>query len=308
MKTIQNVGLVLLATGIAISCKKIEETQDNAVSEAATEAPVESVTSKTDGNSTVSSSAAVEPKKTNRKFIRTADIKFKVKNVTQSTYAIENATIKFGGFVTNTNLQSTISDKDEVKISQDSSMVTTKYIVDNNVTIRVPNTKMDTVIKTIAKQIDFLDYRVIKADDVSLQMLSNELTQNRKSNHETRLTNAIDKKGKKLNDIVTAEDDLENKQEENDSSKLDNLSMKDQVNFSTLTLQLYQRETIKQEKIANAIIVRQNIGSQILDSLATGWYFLEGIIAFIIQLWSIILIGVLGWFGYKKFKNKTISL
>ena len=307
MKTIQNVGLVLLATGLAISCKKIDESSDNAVSETATEASVESE-SATEAKNIVSSSAAVAPNKTDRKFIRTADVKFKVKNVAQSTYAIENATIKFGGFVTNTNLQSTISDKDEVKISQDSSMVTTKYVVDNNITIRVPNTKMDTVIKTIAKQIDFLDYRVIKADDVSLQMLSNELTQNRKSNHETRLTNAIDKKGKKLNDIVTAEDDLENKQEENDNSKLDNLSIKDQVNFSTLTLQLYQRETIKQEKIANAIVFRQNIGSQILDSLATGWYFLEGIIAFIIQLWSIILIGVLGWFGYKKFKNKTVIL
>ena len=32
--------------------------------------------------------------------------------------------------------------------------------------IGVPNTRLDTVIKTIAKQIDFLDYRVIKADDV----------------------------------------------------------------------------------------------------------------------------------------------
>ena len=35
---------------------------------------------------------------------------------------------------------------------------------------------MDTVIKTIAKQIRF-GYRIIKADDVSLQMVSNELAQ-----------------------------------------------------------------------------------------------------------------------------------
>jgi Domain of unknown function (DUF4349) len=305
MKTIQNVGLALLVVGLAISCKKYEQT---AVEEPMTESKVNATKENADSKSVISSNAAQEPKNSNRKFIRTADIKFKVKNVPQSTYAIENATTKFGGFVINTNLQSTISDKDEVKISQDSSIVTIKYIVDNNITIRVPNTKLDTVIKTIAKQIDFLDYRVIKADDVSLQMLSNELEQNRKSNHENRLTTAIDKKGKKLNDIVSAEDDLENKKEENDNSKLENLSLNDQVNFSTLTLQLYQRQTIKQEKIANAIVFRQNIGSQILDSLATGWYFLEGIIAFVIQLWSIILIGILGWFGYKKFKNKTISI
>ncbi len=305
MKTVQNVGLALLIVSIVVSCKKIDSA---IVEESATESKVESVQKSAESESIISSSAAVEPKKSNRKFVRTADIKFKVKNVPQSTYAIENATTKFGGFVTNTNLQSTISEKDEVKISQDSSMVTTKYVVDNNITIRVPNTKLDTVIKTIAKQIDFLDFRVIKADDVSLRMLSNELVQNRKSNHETRLTNAIDKKGKKLNDIVTAEDNLENNKEKNDNYKLENLSLNDQVNFSTLTLQLYQRETIKQEKIANAIVFRQNIGSQILGSLAKGWYLLEGIIAFVIQLWSIILIGVLGWFGYKKLKNKTVNL
>ncbi len=305
MKTIQNVSLALLVVSLVVSCKKYEEIQESA---SETEAPAEVSFEKVTADSAISSSAAVEPKKSNRKFVRTADAKFKVQNVAQSTYVIENATNKFGGFVTYTNLQSTISEKDEVKISQDSLMVTTKFTVENNITIRVPNTKLDTVIKTIAKQIDYLDYRVIKADDVSLQLLSNEMSQNRKEKHETRLTNAIDTKGKKLNDIVSAEDDLENKKQENDNAKLENLSLKDQVNFSTLTLQLYQRETIKHEKVANAVVVRQNIGSQILDSLATGWYLLEGIIAFVVQLWSLILIGFLAWFGYKKFKNKTVSI
>lgn len=48
----------------------------------------------------VSSNAAVEPKNSNRKFVRTADINFKVKNAAQSTYAIENIIAKHGGFVT----------------------------------------------------------------------------------------------------------------------------------------------------------------------------------------------------------------
>jgi hypothetical protein len=203
--------------------------------------------------------------------------------------------------VTNTDLKSSISEKDETKISQDSSIVTTKYTVENNITIRVPNTKLDTVIKTIAKQIDFLDYRLIKADDISLKLLSNELAQNRNSNHEDRLAKAIDTKGKKLNDIVTAEEVLESKKEQNDNSKIENLALNDLVNFSTLTLQLYQHETVNQEKIANAIVYRQNFGSQIFDSIQAGWYLLEGIISFIAKLWSLILIAFLAWFGYRKF-------
>ncbi|MES2543512.1 MAG: DUF4349 domain-containing protein [Bacteroidota bacterium] len=296
MKTLSKFGIALLVTIAVYSCKKSEESpsEDSGNSETASE-------------NVISSSAAVEPKNSNRKFIRTADIKFKVKNTAQSTYAIENTVNRFGGFVTYTNLQSSVSEKSETKISQDSTLETTRYTVENNITIRVPNTKLDTVIKTIAKQIDFLDFRVIKADDVSLKMLANQMAQNRGDENENRLTKAIDGKGKKLNQIIDAEENLATKKEQNDNSKLDNLSLKDQINFSTLTLQIYQREAIKQEMVANGKSInayRPHIGLQVLDSLKTGWFIVEGIIAFIVQLWGLLLIAVLAWLGYRKYLKK----
>ena len=289
--------LTLLALGLVLSCKESASKENAAYAEEAT----------TDSTSVISSSAAVENKNSNRKFVRTADVKFKVKNVAKSTYAIEDATTKFGGFVTYTNLQSNIHNEDRTKVSQDSTLVTTKYKVDNNITIRVPNTRMDTVIKTIAKQIHFLDYRIIKADDVSLQMLSNELAQKRSNSSEKRLENAIDSKGKKLNQVVKAEETLEAKKEQNDASKLQNLSLQDQVNFSTLTLNIYQDESIKQEMIANEKSInayRPNIGLQIWDSIKTGWFILEHIVSFVVVLWPFVLIGFLGFLVYKKFLKK----
>ena len=289
--------LTLLALGLVVACKESVAEESADYSESAV----------TDSTSVVSSSAAVVDKNSNRKFVRTADVKFKVKNVAKSTYAIEDATTKFGGFVTYTNLQSNIHSEDRTKVSQDSTLVTTKYKVDNNITIRVPNTKMDTVIKTIAKQIHFLDYRIIKADDVSLQMLSNELAQKRSNSSEKRLANAIDSKGKKLNQVVKAEETLDAKKEQNDASKLQNLSLQDQVDFSTLTLNIYQDESIKQEMITNEKSInayRPNIGLQIWDSVKTGWFMLENIVSFIVVLWPFALIGFLGFLGYKKFLKK----
>ena len=287
--------LALLIVILAISCKKAE---------ASAETAYESKDIAVDTTNVTSSSAAVEPKNSDKKVIRTADIKFKVKNVANSTYAIENTANKFGGFVTYTNLQSTISDKNETKISQDSNLEITKYTVENNIVIRVPNIRLDTVIKTIVKQIDFLEYRIIKADDVSLQMLSNQMAQNRSSKQEKRLEKAIDTKGKKLNEVIAAEDNLDAKNEQNDNTKLENLSLQDQVNFSTLTLQIYQRETIKEEMIANAKTYRQDFGSKILDGIISGWYVIEGIIAVLAQLWSVILIGIGGYFIFKKYFHK----
>jgi hypothetical protein len=298
MKTIAKLGLTtLVIIALLFSCKKADyATGEESADYAATA-----------DSTAVSSSAAVEKKDSKQKFIRTADIKFKVKNVVKSTYAIENATQKFGGFVTYTNLQSNIHDQIKTKISQDSTLETTKYSVENNITIRVPNTQLDTVIKTIAKQIDFLDFRIIKADDVSLKLLANQLSQKRSAVSEKRVEKAIDSKGKKINDIIEAENSLDDKKEANDNRTIDNLSMQDQINFSTITLQLYQNETIKQEITAgekDSAFYKPNLGIQIVDSLKTGWYILQSILVFFLNLWPFILFILSGFFLYKKYGKK----
>ena len=296
MKTIAKLGLTsIVITALLFSCKKADTTAADTAFSASTD------------STAVSSSAAVEQKDSKQKFIRTADIKFKVKNVVKSTYAIENATQKFGGFVSYTNLQSTINNQIKTKVSQDSTLETTKYTVENNITIRVPNTQLDTVIKTIAKQIEFLDFRVIKADDVSLKLLSQQLSKKRSASTEKRIEKAIDSKGKKINDIVEAENTLANQKEANDNNTIENLSLQDQINFSTITLQLYQNETVKQEIIASekdSSSYKPNLGIQILDSLKTGWYILETIFVFMITIWPLLLIGFGGFFLYKKYGKK----
>ena len=71
MKTIAQLGLTtLVIIALLFSCKKA----DYASGEAAAD-------SQTTDSTAVSSSAAVEKKDSKQKFIRTADIKFKVKNV-----------------------------------------------------------------------------------------------------------------------------------------------------------------------------------------------------------------------------------
>ena len=296
MNKIAKRSLTLLAViTVIISCKKSSTNEESAAEEVVTSAD------------SISSSAAVEKEGSNRKFIRTAELKFKVKNVTQSTYAIENITNKFDGFVTYTNLQSNIVDKFETKISQDSTLETTRYNVENNITIRVPNKRLDTVIKSIAKQIDFLDYRIIKAEDVSLKMLSNQLSQKRSNTNDKRIEKAIDTKGKKINDIIDAENNLASQKEQNDNSKLENLSIQDQVNFSTLTIEIYQHESIRQEMHANTRdenYYKPNIGIRILDSLKTGWYVLLNVIVFLFQIWWFLFIVIGGFVIYRKYLKK----
>jgi hypothetical protein len=260
----------------------------------------------------VSSSAAVEnPKDSTHKFIRTAELKFKVKSVIKSTYNIEDLTARMGGFVTYTNLNSNVDYSQTKPVSTDSSLIITRYTVTNSIILRVPNSRLDSTLKLLSKNIDYLDYRIIKADDVALQLLSNNLTIKRSNKNEARITHAIDNRGKKLNETTTAEEVLLSKQEQTDNARVANLSLKDQLNFSTINLNLYQNQSIRYELIANDTDIKvyePGIGSKVVDALSYGWSMLEAVLIFLINLWGLALLAAVVFFLYKlyvvKYKRK----
>ncbi len=259
-------------------------------------------------NTFISSSAAVERNTdTARKFVRTADLKFKVKNVIQATYDIEEITSKHGGFVTFTNLTSQIDNTTVTAISADSSLETTYYTVTNSIILRVPNTKLDTTLKEISGNIDFLDYRVIKAQDVALQILSNNLTQKRAVQKEKGLTHAIDNRGKKLNETTTAKELLSSKQEQADHAKISNLSLTDQISFSTINLHIYQRQSIKRELISNNKNIdayEPGLGNKLIESFKSGWNILAAFLVFLAKLWGLFLLALIAYTIYKIYRNK----
>lgn len=284
-------GLILIFTLFSCAPKAADESSSSDYGMAA------------DSTVFASSSAAVENKKdSTHKFIRTADLKFKVKSVIRSTYNIEDLTARQGGFVTYTNLKSDIGFTEVKAISADSSLETTHFTVTNEMIIQVPNTKLDTTLKEIAKNIDFLDYRIIKADDVALQIMANKLTQNRSTKNEARITRAIDNRGKKLNETTVAEEILLSKQEQADNARIANLSLQDQLNFSTINITIYQRQTIKRELIANDRNIDEyepGFGRKIVEALKTGWVILEAIVIFLLNLWGIYVLALIGYLLYK---------
>jgi hypothetical protein len=254
-----------------------------------------------------SSAAVVNPNDTARKMIRTANIKFKVKDVIKSTYNIETIVVNHNGFVESTDLSSYINQAKETCIKEDSILVTTYYSVVNTLVLRVPNTKLDTTLKEIAKLVDFMDFREICATDVTLDLLSKRLEQNRLVRYDRRMKSAIDDKGRRLNDISNAEDNLLYKQEQADEAKLANLKILDKIKFSTITLHLYQNQSIRYEVIAKEKKIKQYTTpflSRFVDALAFGWTIIVEIFIFLVNIWSIILLVVLVFFGARYFRKR----
>lgn len=247
----------------------------------------------------ISSSAAVETgRDSTRRFIRKADLRFKVDNVIKATYAIEDITRHHDGFVTSTRLNSTIDNKTVIAVSADSSLETTYYTVANQMELRVPNTSLDSTLKEIAAHIDFLDHRVITATDIAPQVLANELARRRLARHQSRLTGAIDTRGRRLEETTTAEESLLNRQAESDNALLSNLSLQDQVEYSTVTLAIYQRQSVLRELIANDKNIdeyKPGIGTRILEALENGWWALVSVLVFLAEIWWLIAGALLVW-------------
>ena len=228
-----------------------------------------------------------------------------------STYNIENICNRQGGFVTYSNLASTNNKKELVPVSVDSSIEINNYSISNSIIIRVPNNKLDTVLKDIAANVDYLDCRIIKADDVSLQLLANRLTQNRIKQNENRLTTAIGNYNKKLIETTAAEDLLLSKQQQSDNSKIENLSLADHVNFSTVNLSIYQNDVTLLIMFANGKVIKRyepGFGSKMAESLLFGWTIVMEILIFFSKFWAILLGALLIYFLYKKFIKAKITL
>lgn len=243
-----------------------------------------------------STAAVVDKKDTVRKFIRTANLKFRVNNVIKTTYTIEDIIHNQGGFVTLTDLHSNTNSTSLTPISADSSLETIYFTVVNTMTVRVPNTRLDTTLKEIARLVSFLDYRIIKADDVALSMLANQLTIKRNTKNQERLRNAIDSRGKKLPETAITEEMVQNKQEAADNSLISNLAYADQVNFSTINLEIYQRQGVKREVLANTENIKAyepGFWSRFKDSCTQGWTIIKEIFLFIMKIWSPLLLGFL---------------
>ncbi|MGD0709585.1 MAG: DUF4349 domain-containing protein [Bacteroidales bacterium] len=256
----------------------------------------------------VSSSAAVVNKKdTTRKFVRTAELKFRVKNVYKASLEIERFTAANNGFVTYTNLNSTIDRKEITPVSIDSSLESIYYDVVNDINIRVPNYNLDSIIRQIAPLIDYLDYRTIKADDVSMLLTSNNMMQQRITGNTQQLSKAADQKSKNATETVNIQENIYHKQTELDRLKAYKNQLMDEVNFSTLVIFIYQRQVIKHSLIENDKNIKAykpGFWRRTKEGIVFSFDMLLEIILFFIRLWAIWLILFVAYILFRKFALK----
>jgi hypothetical protein len=242
-----------------------------------------------------------------KKMIKTAEVRFKVSHVLKATETIEDLTAHFGGYVTYSNLKNQEQNIGRSVISRDSILISKQIVVENEIILKVPNDKLDSMIRDMNKLVVFMDYRTIKLDDVTYKYAANQKRTSTLQKYQQRQTKHIDTKGTKLKEAANAEETLLNSQLEADDLNIKNQELEDQLKYCSLTIYIYQKPVIIRETIADfdyESSFKPNIFKRLLNSIVQGWWILEEIIIFLVRIWGILLLIFGAIVGYKMAMKK----
>ena len=237
-----------------------------------------------------------------KKMIKTADLKFKVNNVVHSTEKIEDLAVKYGGYLVSSDLRNNNENERSSRISRDSILVSKQIVVVNHIQLRVPNERLDSFIRELSPLVIFFDHRSILLSDVTLQFLANQNKTARLQKYDQRQTKHIDTKPSKLAETTNAEGGLLDRQNQADELKLKSLELEDQVKYCNLTIDIYQKPLIIKDVVADFEYVsnaKPSFISRIGDAMVQGWWILEEIILFFVKIWGVLFLALLTYLGVK---------
>jgi len=236
------------------------------------------------------------------KIIKTADMRFRVKDV-QNTKEQLSKTIKGqGGTVSEFSIQSSIQETDKVKQSTDSLKETTSYRTEGYLVAKVPSEKLDDFTNTIAKMSVFVDNQSMKMDDQSIAYLANKLKAENRVDAINKINKVASKKGANVETSLYLKDDYVDK-------KIENMQIDSRVKFSTITLNFYQDNTVKTMIVANDNLYdyRPPFVNRLWLAFVNGWTLFKEIIIAISNLWMLMVLGI-GIFFIVRYYNRKNKL
>jgi hypothetical protein len=248
----------------------------------------------------ISVSSTGDSVKNSPKLVKTADIRFQVKNVRQTTEQITALTESYNGTVIHHFMQSAAGDSIDVRKSEDSVMRVTLINSSAEMTVKIPAANLANFMNQVAR----LGIQVIneKMDvtDKTLDYLS------------TRL------KLKNQDELVDAQKKTTNKKDPDNllafknsmvDQQIKNRKIDDSVKYSTVSLIFYENNGVSKRMIANNNLsdYRQPFSRGFATSFESGWNIFVEILIAISNFWVLIPIGGLVWAIVRYFRTKRLA-
>lgn len=220
------------------------------------------------------------------KLIKTADMRFRVKNVDRSTETIEEKAKRYGAFISNSSLHSSNSE------------------MSNYITIRVPADDFDKLLKEICTESEYMERKEISTEDVTEEYVDIQTRLKTKKEVEQRYIQILKDKAKTVADVYLAEEQIRTIREEIEAKEGRLNFLQNQVSYSTIRVDIFQQV----EYSDNPEELTYTFGHRFSESVGSGWAVVVDIFLGIASLWPLWIIATIIYLAVRrKIKNYKVT-
>lgn len=200
------------------------------------------------------------------KIIYTADVRMQVENLAKSAQQLKNLVAYNKGYLATDNQ------------SQND------YSLSRSFTIRVPAAAFDTLLNQLITAGVFLDYKNVSAQDVTAQYVDVATRlKNKQALEQQYLT--ILKQATKVSDILEVQTQLAQVREDIDAQMAQLKLLQDQVSYSTINMELYQKLEFKARP-------KESFISQLAEAFTNGFLNFKYFLINTVSLWPFAILVV----------------
>ncbi len=233
------------------------------------------------------------------KVVKTADMRFQVKSVQQTTEKITALTTSFGGTVVHHWMRSTAGDSVDIHKSNDSIMRVTVINSMAEMTVEIPPANVENFMNEVAQLGIYIKNRKMDASDKTLDYLSTRLKLKNQTELVKQQKNEAANK-KTPDDLLAFKNNIVDQQ-------INNRKIDDSVKNSVIMLSFYEDNTISKKIIANNDLSAYNLpfSKRMVMSFENGWSIFVDILAGIANFWVLGPIGFGIWVAVRYYKSKA---
>ena len=215
-----------------------------------------------------------------QKIIKNGNISIKTKHLEKSKAAIDQLVQNLGAYYQNERLE-----KFETKISY-------------NLTIRIPSRQFEKLLFGIERSGDEITDKSLKSTDVSEEYVDIETRLQNKRAYLNQYR-ALLSRANKIEDILAIEDKVRNLEEEIESKEGRLKYLSNQIEFSTLQIQLFKEIEPKQTDTEE-----KGFFSKSLDALENGVKLILNLVLYLLSIWPLLILLFLLYFFVKRYLRK----
>ncbi len=213
-----------------------------------------------------------------RKLVKKAAYRFEVADASKTVSAVQNAVTRYPAIIA------------------DSKMASYPDRIEHVITVRIEAPHFEAFLNEIDREPKSVDFRTVTTTDFTKEFVDLEARLATKREVLDRFTTILRDKTGTVEDVLAAERQIGQLQEEIESAVSRLNYLKDQVAFSTITLEIYQTLNL------HASVSETPLGEKFANAFRSGLNGITQSLIVLTHLWPLLIAGITAWlvFVYRR--------